>query len=386
MMNNYAKIISCYAADTAGVCSALFELGGMTVVHDASGCNSTYATHDEPRWFNSESMIYISALTEMDMVCGNDDKLIDDVVRAAETLKPRFIALCNSPIPLMVGTDMQSIAAEIERLSGIPCFAVPTSGMKHYWQGATQAWKTLAQIFLPEKAEKVIPDSVNILGATPLDFSLNGNVESIVEFLQKRNYKVLSCWAMNNTLDDLINSVNAEVNLVIANSGLPLAEYMFEKYNIPFVCGVPVGEKAAESLLAELEKVRLERSCSYWSGIRSSSENAECVIIGESIFSGSLAKALSAEKNISCRIIDPLQGNKNLLADGDASLGQEKFIAQEFCKADLIVCDNMYLPIVPADKEFTALPHEAFSGRCYHKNRLNLIDKKINWENHICRK
>ena len=43
-----AKVISIYAADTSGVCSALYELGGMTVVHDASGCNSTYATHDEP--------------------------------------------------------------------------------------------------------------------------------------------------------------------------------------------------------------------------------------------------------------------------------------------------------------------------------------------------
>ncbi|MFR5051076.1 MAG: hypothetical protein ACLTCP_06940 [Ruminococcus bicirculans (ex Wegman et al. 2014)] len=53
-----AKVISIYAADTSGVCSALYELGGMTVVHDASGCNSTYATHDEPRWYDRKSMIY----------------------------------------------------------------------------------------------------------------------------------------------------------------------------------------------------------------------------------------------------------------------------------------------------------------------------------------
>ena len=64
-MIHYAKIISCYTADTSGVCSALYELGGMVVVHDASGCNSTYATHDEPRWYDMDSMIYISALTEI---------------------------------------------------------------------------------------------------------------------------------------------------------------------------------------------------------------------------------------------------------------------------------------------------------------------------------
>ncbi|MEG2653826.1 MAG: oxidoreductase, partial [Ruthenibacterium sp.] len=39
-MKQTASIISTYAADVSGVASALFELGGMTVMHDASGCNS----------------------------------------------------------------------------------------------------------------------------------------------------------------------------------------------------------------------------------------------------------------------------------------------------------------------------------------------------------
>ena len=34
--------MSTYTADCSGVASALYELGGMTVIHDASGCNSTY--------------------------------------------------------------------------------------------------------------------------------------------------------------------------------------------------------------------------------------------------------------------------------------------------------------------------------------------------------
>ena len=61
-MNQTAKIISIYAADTSGFCSALYEYGGMTVIHDASGCNSTYTTHDEPRWYDKDSMMYICSL------------------------------------------------------------------------------------------------------------------------------------------------------------------------------------------------------------------------------------------------------------------------------------------------------------------------------------
>ena len=51
-MKHTAGMIPIYAADNAGICSALYELGGMTVIHDASGCNSTYTTHDEPRWYD----------------------------------------------------------------------------------------------------------------------------------------------------------------------------------------------------------------------------------------------------------------------------------------------------------------------------------------------
>ena len=49
-MRQAYRIIPIYTADVSGVCSALYELGGMTVMHDPSGCNSTYNTHDEIRW------------------------------------------------------------------------------------------------------------------------------------------------------------------------------------------------------------------------------------------------------------------------------------------------------------------------------------------------
>ncbi|MEG1742089.1 MAG: oxidoreductase, partial [Acetivibrio sp.] len=74
-MEQVVKKISTYSGDWAGVCSALYELGGMVVIHDASGCNSTYTTFDEPRWSQQNSMFYISGLAEMDAVLGNDEKL-----------------------------------------------------------------------------------------------------------------------------------------------------------------------------------------------------------------------------------------------------------------------------------------------------------------------
>ena len=112
-MKHVARILSTYSADTFGVCSALYELGGMIVIHDPSGCNSTYTTHDEPRWFAEPSQIFISALTEQDAILGNDSKLIADIAEAAKDLRPRFICLIPSQIAHMIATDCRRFSRSI---------------------------------------------------------------------------------------------------------------------------------------------------------------------------------------------------------------------------------------------------------------------------------
>jgi nitrogenase molybdenum-cofactor synthesis protein NifE len=146
-MKQTARIISVYTADVSGVASALFELGGMTVMHDASGCNSTYNTHDEPRWYDHDSLVFISALTEMEAIMGDDEKLIRDVTDAALELRPRFVAIAGTPIPMMIGTDFQAVAARVEKNTGIPCFGLKTNSMHSYLSGASMAFEALAKRF-----------------------------------------------------------------------------------------------------------------------------------------------------------------------------------------------------------------------------------------------
>ncbi|MBQ2400974.1 MAG: oxidoreductase, partial [Lachnospiraceae bacterium] len=215
-MRQIARIISTYSADVFGVCSALFELGGMIVMHDASGCNSTYTTHDEPRWYDMDSMVYISALTEMEAIMGDDEKLIHDIAEAAEDLKPAFIAIAGTPIPAMTGFDYDSVAHLIEQRTGIPTFGFATTGMNTYVHGASMALEGYARRFVDRKVEKTEYLSANILGLTPLDFTVNGCDRSIEAFLEKSGFEIISKWAMGSTPEELHNAGKAHVNLVVS--------------------------------------------------------------------------------------------------------------------------------------------------------------------------
>lgn len=186
-LHQTAHIISTYSADNFGVCSALFELGGMVVMHDPSGCNSTYTTHDEPRWYDHDSLIFISALTEQDAVLGRDDKFIADVVESAQQFKPTFICIIPSQIAFLIGTDMTAVAKIITQQTGITCFTLPTNSMHYYPRGIYYALDWLASNAIKKAStlpkEKHTKPVVNLLGVTPLDFSVNGAVESLKEWL-----------------------------------------------------------------------------------------------------------------------------------------------------------------------------------------------------------
>ena len=372
-MRQSYKIIPVYTADVSGVCSALYELCGMVVMHDPSGCNSTYNTHDEIRWYDQDSLIFISGLSEIDAVMGNDAKFINDIEAAAKELKPKFIALAGSPIPFMNGTDFPAIAQVIETETGIPAFAVPTNGMHDYTYGAGLALAKIAERFVEERP--IRPHTLNILGATPLDFGPQKNVEAMKQKLGQYGWKVLTSWAMGDSLENLTHANEAAVNLVVSSVGIPAAKIFEEKFGTPYVIGTPIGE-FTEVLVQELNEVTKNRNTQEKT---TSDENkvpylkerlqgpAEITVIGEAVTMGSLAAAIEKKYHKTVRVICPLETHEGLLGENDRVSRGEEEIENLLKKTEIIVADPLYRPICPKDSRFYELPHIAFSGRIFLK-------------------
>ncbi|AYD41409.1 oxidoreductase [Clostridium fermenticellae] len=371
-MKQSSAFISTYTADVSGVCSALYELGGMTIMHDASGCNSTYSTHDEPRWYDMDSMIYITGLTEMEAIMGDDEKMINDIVDAANELKPKFIAIAGTPIPMMTGTDFHAIAKVIEEKTKIPSFGINTNGMHSYILGAGQAFVEIARCFTVNGLHK-IKRGVNILGATPLDYSINGSIDSIKRRLTDAGFKVLSTWAMGSTLDEIKQSGAAEVNIVISSTGLPAAKELQKKFGTPYVIGVPMGKQFTVVIMEALDKA-INTGKSQIAYDKRTTCESDAVIIGESIYSESLAAALELAKNMKLKVLCPLETKSNLLLRGDILAEGEDNIMAHLKDVKTVIADPIYRTIIKPDVKFISLPHEAFSGRIYRKNIPNLVN------------
>lgn len=428
---------STYTADVSGVCSALYELGGMTVIHDPSGCNSTYSTHDEPRWFDTDSLMFVSGLDEMTAVLGDDNVLIDDVTHAVRDLKPRFVTLCSGSIPHIIAFDCKGVAHLLEKRTGVPMLPVATTGNRSYVAGVGAAlteWvkrfadslespyrvgssgspdcsaNTLEGATGPEScAVKKLhgaadPEacgnesfSVNLLGVTPLDFSINGNVDAMRKVFEDAGIPVNCCTAMGESFDSLRHIFRASVNAVVSSCGRRLARYMEQTAGIPYVEGTPIGAYGA-ARLPELAKEAYEKKRAsleedshgaldgtsgslrmllakkkgdsegicLWKGNpaheRWDVPDGQILIIGEEVFAQSLAAAIN-QLTPDCR-----HGLQAFAVWPDVDHGfPEDVLAELIRKSRYIIGDPLYrtIPHDSTQNTFVDFPHEAYSGRIF---------------------
>lgn len=260
-MKRLYRYLPPFAGDYSGVASALYELGGMLCIHDASGCTGNYVGFDEPRSYDSKQLVYCTGLRRDDAILGNDEVYIDKIVRAAKDMNPKFIAILGSPVPLITGFDFNGVAKILQQRLGIPAFGFDTAGMtgSHKEGVVMGVTKLLDYYVLPKKAELIRNEDrsgkkVNIVGATPLDIS-EENLETFRELLKSRGYEVVSVLSMSNDLDEFVSFYKADVNLAITQAGALIAKDLENKYDMPYLAGLPVGELGTEHYFNCLEKV-----------------------------------------------------------------------------------------------------------------------------------
>lgn len=381
-MKQISGLIPTYSSDEFGICSALYELGGLVVMHDASGCNSTYTTHDEPRWYDIDSMIYVSAISEIEAIMGDDEKLMDDISEVAQELHPAFIAVVGAPIPYMTGTDFPGIARLLEQRNGVPCFGFNANGMQYYTWGISVALSEVMDRFTvrrkPGSGKSRRGAVVNIIGATPLDFAVNGSIRSMKEWLTEHGFTPGASISLDCKLEELIAAGDADVNLVVSYGGLAASRLLEEKYGIPYVIGVPIGKKFSEVLAGELGR------CAETGKTREKAAYAEIhgtgqsvAAIGESVYQASLAAAAALEQNANLKILCPVDTEEVLLREGDLRTMEEDDILEQLRDFRTVVADPMYRVLAPEGSVFYELPHEAFSGRIYDEVNPNLINRTL---------
>lgn len=344
--------LSPFAPDYSGVSTVLFDLNTVTAMHDASGCTGNYTGYDEPRWYGSKAPIYCSGLREIDAILGDDEKLIRKMMAAAEDLQPDLMALVGSPVPMVIGSDLVGVAEELQARTGIPSLGFDTTGTAYYDKGVAMATIALLKKFTKKK--EIVPGTVNLTGANPLDFGTGENLDDLQKFVKEAGYKITAPLSMGYTMEDLKNAASAQVNLAVSRAGFLIAEYMQKAYGIPYVCGLPVGKEGSRRYLEAIRQVAESGESVILNAARKTEKRGKSValnsvsetenfvsetvkkeantvlIIGEQVQSNAIRLALEQEYGLERITVGCLFGKEGKLSlPQDKNLSSERLIKEE---------------------------------------------------------
>ena len=354
-MKDIRIILPNMASDTAGAASALFELDGLSVIHDAAGSMESYITFDERRDLEGRRTV-ASHLSRLEAITGNDGTLLDKLTEECADDAPNFIAIIGSPIPFTVGTDLDGIAAEAELSTCVPAFAVNSGGFELYDKGAGEALVKLMEKVTAAPQYKT--HTVNLLGATPMDYSRT-ELEGICAQLLAQGYEAVHTLTMGQGIESIRHAAEAEHNLVISVAGLPAARTMEKRFGIPYSIGVPIAFDSTS--LPTTEK--------------------KLLLLGETVLTKQLVTLL---RECGIDAVAGITGNddKDIFPGIPCvRLDTESSIRAELKKDYFaVVGDPLYQLLLPANSEtlFIPRPHGALSGRLYppcERTLPQLMDK-----------
>ncbi len=378
-MKEYHRLLP-LATGYFGVSSALYDFGGLVVVYGPAGGAWHINIEDEPRWYRGPATVVGAGLLEMDVILGNDDKFIANIVETAKGLNRKFVALSGTPISEIIGTDLKGFARTIEKRTGMPVFMVPTAGSEPYPDGASKAFLALADKFMDPDAPRQ-DKGINVLGAVHLSTGKEIHLEPLLQTLEQDGFELLSVFsAPRPGQDDPLAGVRlapgARVNAVVSTSGLALAERMYADHGIPYVAGMPVGMSGRETFLAMLRGETPHPGPAH----ERTGPYKHALVIGEPVLGYGIKHCLLQDFGLPRVDVISVNPSDTLFKDSAARMGllaqrgpadqdtdEEDRIAALMNDADvdLIVADPCYQPLNEGSAKFVSLPHIAMSARIF---------------------
>ena len=359
-MKDIRTILPNIASDTTGAAAALFEAEGLTIIHDAAGSHEVFVTFEEARDLENRRTVS-SRLTQLEAVTGDDSRLLDAIIAECEDEAPNFVAIIGSPVPFTIGADLDGLAAEVEFSTGVPAFAVNCGAFAPYDKGAGEAiLKLIKKAALPPSESEGM--TVNLLGATPLDYS-SAEIRGICARLQSKGVDKVNIIAMDAGFEVFQNAAQAKASLVISAVGLPAARWLKDRFGIPYFMGVPVSDMSADGIAGAIfgtaEHVPPPAV----------DEGKEVLIIGEVVLAKNLARNYMEIFGHPAVAGIVSSCDAEIFADvPHVILDTEDKIRRELKKDYYaVIGDPLYKLLLPKNSPgiFIERPHRAQSGRLY---------------------
>ncbi len=356
------------APDFSGIASLLQEWNCETLLLTPGGCKSCIESADGTDGMHD---LKSTRFHDANVCLGCEKQLIDAAVH--QLTGKGLLCLLGSAVIKTVGMDVRGITGELEK-SGRPCVYLPSDGFEGAPPAMAQAWLMLGQKLLLKHS----PDERNschiwILGYSRLGTGKIEHLNPVIESLNNIGCSI-TIWSNKETES---NAALPFLTWVVSTEGLKLAQWMKDKYNIPYVDAMPVGERMLESFINKIRAIKNKTQYSEQVMKQAESpvsrDSRNVVIIGEPVLSYGIKYYLQKERgftNVQISAYAPTQGMQffyRQYAKEVLQFTSPEELCGQLCgqKADIVIADPLLLQVFQGDIVRIPLPYPIFSGRIF---------------------
>ncbi len=353
-MKGFFRYLSPFSPDQSGASAVFFEYGGITVIVDAGGCTGNVCGFDEPRWFIKKSAVYSAGLRDMDAILGRDERLIEKLGDAVDTVDANFIALIGTPVPAVIATDMTGLKKMAEEKYGLPVVGISTNGMDTYEAGEKKGYKALLELkddplFKERVKEPADQFDVCVWGMTPLNIPSLESAAMMRERIEKTCGLKAVTLGMDSDITDIAGIENAKIHYCVSPSSYDVVKKLCEKTGAEMRIGFENGE---ECVLPFEDRIK-----------------GDVLIVHQQILANEIRSMLRRD-GIENRtdVVSFFEMIPELSEDGDTYIKSEKEFTDLVKNGNYgtIICDPLYMrALKDTEIEHISLPHFAVSGEMY---------------------
>ncbi|WP_053955362.1 nitrogenase component 1 [Inediibacterium massiliense] len=204
--------------------------GMSTLVVGTPECG-TYSRNVISQIKSEEGQLHWTYILDSNEVVFGCRKGLIQTIKEMDKSGAKAIMIILTCVPEVIGEDVEGIVHELQpKVSALLTFVL----MAHFKCNSYPSgyWKTLLAFETLMKRGKKRDDTINILGRSPRE--KHAPMPELLTALEKRGF-YLRMLAPKSDVEDFIVSPDAALNIVISPFMNPLAEMMWEKFQVPFI-------------------------------------------------------------------------------------------------------------------------------------------------------
>lgn len=201
-----------------------------------------------------QTKTFTTHMDENDVTFGDESRLVNAILEIDSVEKPKYIFVLGSSLTAIIGIDIKSIVAEVQKRVHAKLIVLPDCDFnKDFRAGISETLKLLVEHIVSPATTKT--KTFNILGIGIHDYNHNSDVYEIKRLM--KNYfdmEVGSNFSLDTCIDSIENAGKGQINLVIGEEGLEAAKLLETRYKQPFVLGKPYGTSATQNWLKQVSE------------------------------------------------------------------------------------------------------------------------------------